>query len=35
MDSPNTFVNLGEDFVSKLYREAETGRIRIARSRSF
>jgi maltose alpha-D-glucosyltransferase/alpha-amylase len=25
VDSPNTFVNLGEDFVVKLYREVETG----------
>jgi len=25
MDSPNTFVNLGEDFVVKLYREVEAG----------
>ncbi|HVJ05002.1 MAG TPA: maltose alpha-D-glucosyltransferase [Candidatus Saccharimonadales bacterium] len=25
LDSPNTFVNLGEDFVAKLYREVEVG----------
>jgi maltose alpha-D-glucosyltransferase/alpha-amylase len=25
LDSPNTFVNLGEDFVVKLYREVEAG----------